>query len=61
MNLIEKLEKYRKEHNLTISIFAQMLGVSLATYYQWVSDEDSKSLNFISKIIEILGDDIYDR
>lgn len=60
MDLLEKLETYRKNHDLPITEFVRSLGISRSVYYNWLNGLEPKALNFTLKVIEILGDEIYD-
>lgn len=60
MDLLEKLETYRKNNDLSITEFVRSLGISRTVYYNWLSGLEPKAANFTLKVIEILGDEIYD-
>ena len=61
MDLLEKLETYRKNHDLSITEFVRSLGISRTVYYNWLSGLEPKAANFTLKVINILGEELWQK
>lgn len=61
MDLLEKLETYRKNNDLSITEFVRALGISRTVYYNWLSGLEPKAVNFTLKVIDILGEELWQK
>lgn len=61
MDLLEKLETYRKNHDLSITEFVRSLGISRTVYYNWLSGLEPKAASFTLKVIDILGEELWQK
>lgn len=55
MDLLERLENFRKINNISVDKMADLLGMSRSAYYNWLNGLEPKGLTIYKKAITILG------